>query len=87
MCKRVTNHIGLILAAGMPVSLSALGPGGTSIRHRGAALKGGPDGHFSVNSHCGLWCEVEMLDGDPYVRHALMPGGEPVVYRNAEARE
>lgn len=52
-----------------------------------AALKGGPNGHFSVNNHCGLWCEVEVRDGDRYVRHALMADGQPVAYRSADSQK
>jgi hypothetical protein len=51
-----------------------------------AALKGGPDGHFSVNNHGGDWCEVLVRGGDLYVRHALMAGGVPVGYTSTDAR-
>ncbi len=49
-----------------------------------ASLRGGPDGHFSINNHHGQWCEVEVRGGDRYIRHALMANGSPVAFRNID---
>jgi hypothetical protein len=50
-----------------------------------ASLKGGPDGHFSVNNHRGAWCEVEVRGGERFVRHALMVGGNHAAYTNIDS--
>lgn len=49
-----------------------------------AALKGRPDGHFSINNHQGDWCEVEVWGGDRFVRHVLMVDGNPAAFTNID---
>src|SRR3712207_7481514 len=45
-----------------------------------ASLRGGLDGHFSINNHQGDWCEVLVRGGEPFVRRSLMDGDGPAAY-------
>ena len=51
-----------------------------------ASLRGGPDGHFSINNHRGDWCEVQVRGGDRYIRHVLMVDGSPAAFTNIDVR-